>query len=300
MGGRVSLRFGLAIVAAMGIFLVTWGLLHETSIGADEKGGTATGVEWPEGVTKEILVCLDNLDTGKFEFDAYLPVVEYKGYWRPDLKYMPNSHGKHVRHYSFRFVDVNDVVLYEFPFTLDYKEVYEVGEEAECTKDTAKCPMAFIEWLPFPDKTRKIVFIQGDRVLAEKVRSEHGPVLSLGEPKVQTDEKVRVPWSVSDADDRELAMDIKFLDVDGEHLVAHNLRLVLEPEPHTEGHFDGHFVGCGSAKVLPKFIEFESRPFQGGRDCKLLIELSDGLNTTVVESEPFKISFNIHFFVVEN
>lgn len=300
MSGRVSLWCGVAAVVAVGIFLATWGLLRETSTGTDGKGGRAWGAAWPEGVTKEILVSGDNLDTGKFEFDVYLPAVEYKGYWQPDLKYMPGLQGKHVRQYRFEFLDANDKVIYEYPFTVDFNDFYAMDEAHGRVVDEGTYPICLLEWLPFPDKTRRIVFIQGDKVLAEKVRSEHAPVLSLGAPKVQVDEKVRIPWSVRDADDRELAMEMKFVDVDGEHLLAHNFKLVLEPEPHTEGYVDGHFVGSGSARVLGEFIEFDSRPFQGGQNCKLLIELCDGLNTRVVQSEPFKITFHIPDAVISS
>ncbi|MHC4659164.1 MAG: Ig-like domain-containing protein [Planctomycetota bacterium] len=300
MSRRTDWRPGGAVIITIGILLTTcaFGLAASGPAGEQQTGRKQP--KWPEGVTKEVMVSLSNFETGKFEFDRYLPVVEYKGHWRPDLRYVPGLQEEHVHQYSFRFVDANDMVPYEFPFTVDFKHEYRMAEAHGQIVDEANYPICFLEWLPFPEKTRKLVFMEGHTLLAEKVRSEHQPVLTLGSAKVQADHKLRIPWSVSDADDRELLLNLKFIDVDGEHLLANNLKLVLEPEPHTDGHVEdeGFAVGCGSPRVLAKFLEFDSRPFQGGEKCQLLVELSDGLNSTVVSSEPFKIALHIPDVVI--
>jgi hypothetical protein len=253
---------------------------------------------WPEGVTRQIMVSVSNFATSKFEFDGYFAFEDYKGQWHPDLEYSPSLHGEHVRHYSIGFLDANETLIYEFPFTVDFKERYGITEAERQPVEVRRHPIGFMEWLPFPERTRRVVFMEGRTVLTEKVRSQHPPVLTLGPPEVQADEKVRIPWSVSDSDDVELQLFMKFHDDDGEHLLAHNYKLVLDPEPHIERYIEGHFVSTGSPRVLPEFLEFDSRPFQGGDNCRLEVELCDGLNSTVVLSEPFRIAYHVPDIVI--
>ncbi len=282
---------------------VCWLCLVDGVVCAEEQA-VAKEPKWPEGVKKQVLVCVSNfendLEPGRFEFDAYFAFHEYNGNWRPGLRYVPDLHGEHVRHYSIGFVDANGALLYEFPFTVDFKEEYGVGAEEGQPVDVRRYPISFMEWLPFPEQTRKVVFMEGRTILAEAVRSAHGPVLQVGRPAVDSDEKVRIPWSVSDGDDRHLQLFINFHDADGEHLLAHNYKLVLEPEPHIEGYIEGSGASAGSWRVLPEFLEVDSRPFQGGDKCRVEVEVCDGLNSTVVLSEPFRVAYHIPDVVIHS
>jgi hypothetical protein len=129
---------------------------------------------------------------------------------------------------------------------------------------------AFHEILPYPAGVRRIVIRHGDLILAQVPVSAHAPTARFLTP--HADElwagagPFSVTWEMADADGDPLTTQVLYTSDGGETWLPVAVNL------------------SGNAALL------DGRALPGSEMARLRLRVSDGVNTTAVESEPFRVA----------
>jgi len=135
--------------------------------------------------------------------------------------------------------------------------------------DGAEDMVGFVQYIPFDVGTRRIQLVEGDSVLADRVVSEHAPLLTLYPPVIdETAQTMDASWFALDVDRDPLLFTLQYSADDGV-----SWRSVLSHQPWL------------SARI-------STRRLPGSTQARLRLLATDGANTTIAISD--------HFVLVEH
>lgn len=259
------------------------------------RGESNPSRHFPENAKRGILVCLDGEGEANIHFEEKLPVAPLEKDWNRDNQqlppYEPKKQGPYVRHYSIEFLDEDKRVLYAFPFTYDLTdmepEAFEIPKGGTIF-DSPSYFFHFIGWLPFPEKTKTIVLKHGGKILASKERSRTAPALKLGPPRYLGHEIIEIPWFISDTDSDRVFVDITCTLPGGKATIADDCIIKLRPRFSFAGHAGSYMGGVPTTFHIDAF-RFDSTNLSGGDNCRVHVEVSDGMNSVFAEIQPVKM-----------
>ena len=138
---------------------------------------------------------------------------------------------------------------------------------ASCGGDTsAGAALGVRGWIPLHPQTRSVRYVYRGRVLFEQRRSEAGPRTAFTwKPPERVNGQQRVRWKAEHPEGSVMQFFLRYSHDDGQ---------------------TWNRIG-GRTEAREQTVDFDQLP--GGERCLLALVATDGINTSVVESEPFRI-----------
>lgn len=122
-------------------------------------------------------------------------------------------------------------------------------------------------WIPLHPLTRSVRYVYRGRVIFEQRRSEAGPQAAFAwKPPERVDGQQRVQWKAEHPQGVAMQFFLRY---------SHN------------GGQTWNRIG-GRTEANEQTVDFDQLP--GGERCLLALVATDGINTSVVESEPFRVA----------